>query len=322
MISELAGKIYRARKKRSFGSFQSEFPKQIDVETTNVCNLRCTICPQPQQTRKIGYLNLAVAKKIIDEVAIYGLERMCLSLFGEPFLNKDFFDISRYAKKSNKIDHLYISTNALLMDERISRELIDSGLDKIIISIDGASKETYEKIRVGGDYDKLISNVENFIRIREASGGNGPRIAVQIIRMKETDKEVDKFYKFWQDKINQTDQIDVKEHFTWAKKVEGSGVESAGKIAVKVPCLTYLWSNMAIYWNGDMTVCCYDSDADLVIGNINENSIHDVWHSEKYNNLRQKHLEGMIDELPLCKDCELSHRRFGIGGLLKGVFKK
>lgn len=312
MITDILSEVYLIEKRRQFLNFNPVFPQQIDLEATNACNLKCPICPQPKQTRKIGVLSFDLARKIIIEVNKYGLERMCLSVIGEPFLNKDFFDISRYAAASGKIKHKFISTNGLLMDRNVSEELLTSGLDKIIISIDGASKETYQKVRVGGDFDRVVNNVLGFLEARKKHNKVKPGLALQIIRMDETRQEIDSFKNFWISRIGHQDQLDVKEHFTWAGKVENRSVNRKFRIKVKTPCVVYLWSNMVIHWNGDITACCYDSNGELVLGNAQKDSIYDIWHGEKYRKLRSAHLQGLIQNIPVCANCEFSHRKLEI----------
>lgn len=322
MIAPLISKFYLFEKRRQFRDFVPFFPAQIDIETSNLCNLRCQFCPLTKQTRKMGLMSFELACKAIDEITRYGLERMCLGGFGEPLLNKDFFEISRYAAATGKIKQLYISTHGLLMDNRANEELLDCGLDKIIVSIDGATPKTYERMRLGGNYNEVVSNVLEFIKIRRQYQKLKPILAVQIIRMQDTISEVNDFVNFWQDKIAAQDEINIKEYFTWAGKVSDNSVSNGYRIEVKVPCLIYLWSNLIIQWNGDISACCYDANGDLVLGNIETDSIYDIWHSNKYKELRMKHLRGQIENIPVCATCELTHRKLSIIELLQATTRR
>lgn len=322
MFNDLITKIYLIEKRRQFSDFDSVFPKQIDLETTNACNIHCSICPQPNQKRKPEHMKFELAKKAIDEINNYGLEMMCLTDFGEPFLNKEFFEISRYAARSAKIKHLFISTNGLLIDRNVSEQLLTSGLDKIIVSLDGACKETYERIRIGSDYDKVVHNILDFIEMRRKHNKVKPSVAVQIIRMHDTVKEIDDFLRFWKSRIDPQDQIDIKEYIGWQYQVPYRNSLRENKIKIRVPCLVYLWSNLAIHSNGNICACCYDLNGELILGNIKENSIYDIWHGKKCRQLRFAHLKGLFKNIPVCENCEFTHRKFTIKELLDALTRR
>lgn len=305
----IIGNIYSS-KRRLFPPDAGIFPKQIDIEVTNACNLDCIICPRSSMTRSIGNMQLESFQSIIDQVSKFGLEHMDLSLFGEPLLNPDLFKMARLAKEKGRVKCLYTSTNGLLLDAQKSRDLVLCGFDKIIVSIDGATKETYEKIRKKGNYEEVIEKTLGLINARKKENLENPVFVIQIIRMEETDKEIDRFIGFWKPHLRPQDVIQIKPYLTWVGKVvDRRAVEEVGtSILMRTPCLTYLWRNLAIYHNGDVTTCCYDSNGEMVVGNLKSSSIKEIWHSDKMEDIRKKHLKLRFEEFDFCDKCPFTRR--------------
>src|SRR3989339_413672 len=152
MINNFVRYCYKAIYNYYFGNIKSgevrRFPSNIFVELTNICNLKCPICASRKMERPKGYMDFGLYKKIIDECSQYGKVDVMLHMFGESLLHKDFIKMIRYGKQYPDIK-LAFSTNATLLNKEYSKELIESGLDGIHLSLDGFTKETYESIRSG-----------------------------------------------------------------------------------------------------------------------------------------------------------------------------
>ena len=192
------------------------FPDRVYVESTNVCNLDCIMCPTGLHidTRPKGYMEWDLYTAIIDEIAPFA-EAVVLHSWGEPLLHKRIIDMIRYAKERD----LWVetSTNATRLDEETSRKLIESGLDRVYLSMDGLTKETYEKVRVKGNFEVVLGNIERFLDLNHELG-SPVEADIQIVRLSETDAEVEEFVKQW--KSSYADLINIKELDTWGGQID------------------------------------------------------------------------------------------------------
>ena len=192
------------------------FPDRVYVESTNVCNLDCIMCPTGLHidTRPKGYMEWDLYTQIIDEIAPFA-EAVVLHSWGEPLLHQRILDMIRYAKERDVF--VETSTNATLLDEETARKLIDSGLDRVYLSMDGLTKETYEKVRVKGHFETVRGNIERFLDLKHELGSR-IEADIQIVRLSETDAEVDEFVKTW--KASYANLINIKELDTWGGQID------------------------------------------------------------------------------------------------------
>ena len=167
------------------------FPDRVYVESTNVCNLDCIMCPTGLHidTRPKGFMEWDLYTAIIDEIAPFA-EAVVLHSWGEPLLHSRIIDMIHYAKERD----LWVetSTNATKLTEEASRKILDAGLDRIYLSMDGLTKETYEKVRVKGKFEEVLGNIERFLDLKHELG-SPIEADIQIVRLSETDAEVEEF---------------------------------------------------------------------------------------------------------------------------------
>jgi len=279
--------------------YVTRFPTHVDFETTNNCNLRCVMCPREFMKEEKGFMDMGLFKKIIDEGSDKGLKSIKLNWRGEPLMHKELVDMVRYAKDKGVIEVMF-NTNGLLLTEKKSKELIGAGLDKIIFSVDGATKETYEKIRRGGNYDILIKNIMNLIEIRKASKSNKPHIRVQMVKMKENAHETDKFIDFWKPLV---EYVAINDVVTWETAEDRTLNEyvAVGRAQCPQP-----WQRLMIDWNGDVAMCCGDWSKKNPLGNARKQSIKEIWHSDLLNKYRKMLAEGEANKIEACKKCPVA----------------
>jgi len=269
-------------------------PFVIDIETTNMCNARCIMCPRSNMKRPIKFLEWRTFKKIIDEAYPY-TEKVLLHMFGEPLLHKDLIKMIKYCKTKG-IPEVLISTNGMFLTEKISRKIINSGLDTLIICLDGNTKETHEKIRPNTNYDVIVKNIEKYVKILGQK--KKPKTILQFIEMKENKHEVDDFIYRWSKFDNLIINIKICE--TWAGTVKGHELVKIEN--EKFPC-PKLWYSISIFSDGSIGICCRDYDKFVVVGDAKKERIYDVWHSKKMKTLRKFHIEKQFEKISLCKDC-------------------
>ena len=290
-----------------------DFPLNVILEPGNYCNLNCITCVNNELKRKRGTLNTFLFKKVVDEIAsVNPYTRLWLDFYGEPLIQKyKLYYFIKYAKEKG-LKNIEINTNGTLLDEEMSEMLLDSGIDFVSIDCDGFSKEVYEKIRVNGDRDVTYSNIEYFLRRKKERGLAKPNIEVKVMEMEENRHEVNTIMDYWKEKGAWTTK---RRLISWGGKIKEYGQELKNK---RIACGNAI-GILPITWDGKAVNCVMDVDAEYICGDINNESISDVW-KRRNKNLVKKHMEHRWDELPdICKDCTdwaiIGEERFDENGL-------
>ncbi len=278
-------------------------PFIVNVELTNHCNARCTMCDRPTMTRPTGYINWTLYTQIIDQVASLRIRRVNLNRFGEPLLHPEVAPMVRYAKDKG-IKEVSFVTNGMLLDEQKASTILDAGLDKITISIDGATADTFERIRVGCKYAKVAENIERLLRLRRQRGLTKPYVQISTLLMQDTLPELEQVIQRWKPLV---DEIRLGPALQYGNITLNPLLPRAGLTRVPYPCSELFW-RLIIFWNGDTTVCCEDINGALVIGNVRQTSIKELWNSHEINRIRRLHLEKHFAALPVCEACDLSNK--------------
>jgi len=284
------------------------FPLHLDIEATSACNFLCTMCPRTEMMEnktfwKVENFDMKTYEEIISTGVPLGLKSVKFQYLGEPLVNKNLVKMIKYAKEAGVVDVMF-NTNASLLTEKKSREIILSGVDKIFFSFDSPYREEFNKIRVKGDYDLVLKNIKNFMKVKKELKSDTPITRVQMVLMKDNQKEWEDFQKLFSNLVDTIAYIDYLDHGN-QNKHEEKGVVELGSRKKKF-CCPQLWQRMFVHPDGVVTPCCLDSNREMVMGNIKENSIKDIWKNELYQDMRKKHLAGKIDEIPTCKKCPLA----------------
>jgi MoaA/NifB/PqqE/SkfB family radical SAM enzyme len=266
------------------------FPKTITIETTNICNAFCVFCPHSRMKRKQSIMIPSLFEKIITEAKELGVKDVVLSFFGEPLCDRDLFNRIAFAKKNGLRVTFY--TNAILLNEEVAQKIIDSGVDRVCISLDSYSPEHYKKIRLVGKYDEVINGINNLMSLREKRKSLTPAIEIGMLVLDRADKvAIRSFMSQWK----HADNIVIRQRHEWVGK--GTTIKN------KLPCYP-LWNDFYVLCDGRVVPCCMDYDGDLVIGDTNKQSLKDIWeNSEKLRQIRKCHLENKGETIGLCKTC-------------------
>ncbi len=290
------------------------YPVSISIEPTATCNLHCPECPSGngELTRFKGNINFELYKKIIDETAPY-LLNLILYFQGEPFLNKEIFKLIEYASLKKNI-FTSISTNGHYSDTENAEKIIRSGLDKIIFSLDGVKQETYEKYRVGGQFETVISGIKNIVHQRDSLKSKTPFIVVQFIVFKFNEHEIEAVKKLC--KTLKVDKLELKsaqiydfnknvsliptvEKYSRYKKNAEGNYEIKSKL--KNRCRR-LWEANVITNIGEVLPCCFDKDAKYSAGNINEFKFSEINNNIAAVSFRKKLLKNR-KQIDICRNC-------------------
>jgi radical SAM protein with 4Fe4S-binding SPASM domain len=283
-------------KKRQLYLENENFPPSIIAGLTNHCNLSCTFCAHSKMTRKKGYMALKDYKKIVNEIAEEDpYADFWQGFYGESLLLKyKLVYLISYAKRKG-LKNVYINTNGILLNKELSEALIDSGLDKIVFSLDSYYEKTYLKLRRNENFEKVKTNILDFIDLKKQLNSN-IRIEVQLIKYPKVQnkKEIEKFKEYWE---KHDANVKIKEYVTWT-----SSINFEMRHKNRYPC-SWLFRTMAITWNGDVAQCGCDYDAKFVAGNIKKNSIKEIWKGE-LKRIRDLHLEENYDKTLICGECK------------------
>lgn len=253
-------------------------PFILHIELTNVCNLKCPYCLTGNDTnmQKKGYLDLDGFKKIIDSMKDY-LVIVRMDGLGESFLNKQFVEMVEYATQNNIISA--VSSNFVRVSADDIDRLIDAGLDYLIVGLDGASEEVYQKVRPGGTLEDVVSNIRHTVNSKKAKRSRTPFLETQYITFEENAHESDKTKEL-------SHSLGVDRHLT---KDLRDYAENVGKYKAHKPKSCYwLWYVLNVTWKGELKACCLAGLAsDYSFGNILNNDIHNEWNNKNMQNIRQ-----------------------------------
>lgn len=269
------------------------FPVDIIIETTNRCNLDCIMCPQSDLTRPRGEMSFDVWKKIIDEIAAESItSRIWCAIMGEPLLlGNKIITMIEYASKKGLNVHL--NTNATLMNKDMTNALIESGVKEIIIGLDGTTKETYSKIRCGGDYEKVVQNSLYLL----AKNNGFVKVIMQFIEMDENCHEIELFKKYW---LSKGATVKLRPRLGWGLGREAKNLV-VGDDGRDFAC-PWLIRTVSIHCDGKMAQCDGDYDGKHSPGDVKSQTIKEVWDTV-LKERREKHWN-LDFSFPLCTNCK------------------
>lgn len=277
---------------------QVDFPVEIALELANSCNLKCIMCPVPNLKRKRGFMDEFVFRKIVEDLSKESGFLFLPQGFGESLLHPQWAQLIHYAFSMN-IHPITILTNGMLLSGEKMAAVTES-VDVIVVTLDGSNAKTYESVRVNSSFERVTENIKTFLRTR----GNceHPHCVIRIIRMHDTEKEIETFRLFWSKEIGKGDLIQVSDCIDWAGSVHYRGVNKKQKSTKRYPC-KMLWKNLTIYHDGQVSPCCYDAEGELIIGNIITQDLQEIWNSPSLRDLRNLHLRSQYDKMPICSRC-------------------
>ncbi len=281
------------------------FPRYYEIETVNACNATCRMCTvNTWQKNANPFMSDTVFRKTANELIDNRdmVRTVNLSRDGEPLLDRNLEERITYLKEGG-IKHITFSTNASLLTKKRALSLMECGLDEIMFSIDGFKKETFGKIRTGLNFEKIMSNVSRFIKLRDDAASR-VKIRVRMVIQQDNLAEVEEWGKYWRSVLQKQDSVHAKNIHSWANTLGNyAAVREAGKLST--PC-TSPFSTMVIRYNGDVTICPLDCDFKYVNGNIGSCSIKEIWQNGAYfRSFRELHLKGKRDEFAFCAGCRL-----------------
>ena len=284
--NNLRGCLRAYHEQQVSGSF---YPVYYGVEITRQCNLACVMCPNSRiSPENKGHMDIGLFHRIIDQISPFA-EIIKLHWIGEPLMHPQISQMIRYARSATD-NKLFLSTNASLLYGKLAKDIRTSGIDKIIISLDSSNPDSYGNIRKGGDFIKVVQNVEEFIKDVRTYGG--PLCEIKMIKMPENEDEVDNFRKRW-DKFDCV-VVSIMWLCTWAGQIP----ELSRLPRYLCPydpssrqACSDLWFKLQVDWRGKVALCCFDWLGSVELGDLSVMSLADVWQGKRIQIERKKQLE-------------------------------
>ena len=290
------------------------YPVSISFEPTTSCNLRCPECPSGlrQFSRPTGMLQNDFFKRTIDEIH---KELLYLIFYfqGEPFLNPDFLEMVKYA--SQKKIYTATSTNAHYLTDAVAKKTVESGLDRLIISIDGTTQEVYQQYRVGGNLEKVLEGAKNIMKWKRELKSKTPFVFFQFLVVKPNEHQIEdikrlakevgvdevrfktaQVYEYETDPNNLIPTTD--KYSRYKKNINGTYI-AKNKLANR--CWKLQHANV-ITWDGLVVPCCFDKDATHQLGNLKNQSFKEIWHNDNYKQFRNELMKSRKN-IDICANC-------------------
>ncbi|MBK8489832.1 MAG: SPASM domain-containing protein [Saprospirales bacterium] len=288
-------------------------PVTISIEPTTACNLRCPECPSGLRsfTRPVGNLRTDFFRSTIDSL-YRDLTYLIFYFQGEPYIHPQFLEMVHYASKKGL--YTITSTNGHFLNEENARKTIESGLDRLIISVDGTTQEVYEQYRIGGDLEVVLQGARNVVKWKKALQSATPHIVFQFLVVRPNEHQIAAVrqlaVEIGVDEVKlKTAQVYDYEAGNrliptigrYSRYQEGSG----GVWRVKNKLLNHcwkLWHACVITWDGLVVPCCFDKDATHRLGDLKQQGFKEVWKGSSYRYFRQQLLQGR-DQIDICTNC-------------------
>ncbi|MBC7884581.1 MAG: SPASM domain-containing protein [Saprospiraceae bacterium] len=288
-------------------------PMTISIEPTTACNLRCPECPSGLRSfsRETGNLKEDFFRTTIDDL-YKDLIYLIFYFQGEPYINPKFLDMVAYASKKGV--YTITSTNGHFLNDENARKTILSGLDRMIISVDGTTQEVYENYRKEGKLATVLQGAENVVKWKKKLNSKTPHIIFQFLVVKPNEHQIPEIYKLAKEigvdevKLKTAQVYDYEngnDLIPTIEKYSRYDRQPDGTYRVKNKLLNHcwkLWHACVITWDGLVVPCCFDKDATHRLGDIKKIKFRDIWHGASYNLFRKSLLQGR-DQIDICRNC-------------------
>jgi len=299
-----------------------DFPRTLQIQTQSFCNGRCLMCPYPTVSQKLeqGQMDWELYQKIAGEAASEPLlETVLLELHNEPLLDKRIFECISYVKSLNPDKRCAFVTNGELLDRFSPEDIVQSNVDHISVSLNAHSKEAYERINIGLDYDRVMKNINRLL----SDETTRHKMALSFVATEENAGEVYEATGYWEKRgihtrviaeianrggaLDRYEKLRLKTGYrstTPTARLWRRLMTAAGKV---IGCHLPFYQ-MNVLFNGDVIICCHDWNRATVVGNARKSSLREIWNSPKMNKIRRLMLKKRYQQLDSCRDCSIVRR--------------
>ena len=315
-LAEILGPDFREYRRRWNDAHrlevETEFPLYLSLETQLKCNYKCTMCTYSSDEEiALQHYPEAMSDELYDKIVKEASQNYCPSInfnvLNEPLMDRKIVDRIKKASESGFID-LRMNTNASLMTEEKAEQIVDSGLTRLYVGLDALTQETYKKVRIGGNFEKVIRNVNRFLQIRKKKGSKLPILRVSFVRISTNEHEVPGFIDYWRDKA---DMATIQEYMPPIINDEFLSKHGKTKRIPDSYTCPQPYERLVIKGNGEVNPCCAQYNYKLRVGNISDTSIYDLWNSDFMKGLRGHMKNKTWESIDVCNTCLKSSYLYG-----------
>ncbi|AEE50102.1 SPASM domain-containing protein [Haliscomenobacter hydrossis] len=288
-------------------------PFTLSIEPTTACNLRCPECPSGLRafTRPTGNLRPDFFRRTIDDL-YRDLYFLIFYFQGEPYINPEFLNMVKYASKRGI--YTITSTNGHFLSEENARQTVESGLDRLIISVDGSTQEVYEQYRKSGKLEIVLQGARNVVKWKKQLGSKTPHLIFQFLVVRPNEHQIPDIYRLAREIGIDEVKLKTAQIYDYAQgnplipsidQYSRYRQTEDGSYRIKNRLLNHcwkLWHACVITWDGMVVPCCFDKDAKYRMGNLQEQSLREVWQQKPYQDFRKNILKGR-DQIDICTNC-------------------
>jgi len=309
------------------------WPTHVMIEPTNYCNLKCTLCPVNNgMDRSKGYMDFNSIKKVIDEIGDY-LFFVFLWDWGEPFLNSSIYEMISYVKRRGIRAVSCTNGHPFANVDNVDK-VIHSGLDTLIVAMDGISQETYQRYRQGGNLESVLQGIRTIVARKRSLNSKTPLINLRFIVMKHNEHEIpglkdlakslgvdaltfmtlnpyiDDVYSESKSIKNVKDNEFLPKDYSYRRFAYAEDGES--RIRLKNNPCKHLWNNPVIHWNGTVCPCASDYNGKYTLGNLKKDTFEGIWFGDPYRQIRSQ-FHTNCGKLSLCRECSYTYKGGDLG---------
>lgn len=284
-----------------------EFPIHIDIEGNASCNLKCPMCTWSAEVvvpGKASWMDFGLYKDIIDQSVPQGLCAVGFDWVNEPLIRRDMAEFVAYARDAGVLDRI-THTNGTLLTRKMSEQLIDAGLTRMMVSLDAFTEETYNKIRIGSNMPKVLKNIHEFLAVRAEKSSKLPLFSVNFVRMSTNEHELESFINYWAEYVDFFAVQNYTNPFEDRTESDNTYFAESRELISKFRC-QQPWQRLTIRFDGTVMPCCSFYAEDLVIGDVRKQTIKEIWDSPQMRELQDLHADARYFDNPICKACALN----------------
>lgn len=275
-------------------------PIQINIETTSICNARCTMCPRHTMRRTMEEMPFDLYRKIVRDAKAAGTRRFVLTGYGEIFTSRENYGFYiRHMREQIPDALIRVVTNGSLMDRGACQLMIDQEVFRVDVSIDGATATTYEAIRRNLKFAVVLANTRRLIQMKREQRARFPAIRVNLVSQDANAHEIEAFRRAWEQNADY-----VGDHFLLSRL---GAVDNHKPPGSQTPCILP-FTEVNVWSNGDVVICSDDWDGEEVMGNVKDQTLLEIWRGERFRRVRERHRSGAWGEVGACAKCS-SFRR-------------
>lgn len=276
-----------------------ERPEKLAFEITSICDSKCIHCPRQEMDRAMHPMKFELFKKMIDQAVVLKIPELCPNGYGEIMTLRNMDQYFEYISAQPHPFKITINTNAFRMTEEKIETLIRHKVNLLNICIDGATAETFEKVRVGLKLAQIEENVLRLMEIRKSRGLSYPKIRIGFVKIPQNEKEIPEFIKKWTGKVDYVGTDGFSNRLGSLKgELAGLATEPGSENVCVLP-----FKELNIWADGKAVLCCNDWNEEAVVGDLNTQSLQEIWQGTPLKMARHLHRQCRGAEMGICAKC-------------------